>query len=214
MEEDNMEMNETQICKPHICKTSAFGKNTQGGHNDRICRRLLSKELTENTGNNISHVLDVGDDPFYWKYDIDLVCVSNRLKYSTVEIKADNYLPQHGIKNLFLEFIANDNKYIVSAGKKGTGCILYTKSDFLIFYFIKMDTYLVVPTAPLQEFVRKHLGTEKYRVRGCATTGADGRVLYNSYGIIVPVPDIMNEIADCRLVTSQYRYRDIAKEVA
>lgn len=203
-----------QAARPHIGNTSTFGKHSQGRRNDRICRRLLSKELTDNPGNHISHVLDVGDNPFYWKYDIDLLCVSEQLRYSAVEIKADNYPPQKGVKNLFLEFIANDSQYLASAGKRGTGCILFTKSDYLIFYFIKLDTYLVVPTVPLQEFVRKHLGTEKYKVKGCATTGEDGKVLYSSYGMIVPVPDIMNGIAGCRLLKSQYRYQDIAKEVA
>ncbi len=181
-----------------------YDYNPIGNRNDRICRKLLSKELLNES---ITHVIDVGDDSYFWKEDIDLVCISNKVKdrFITVEIKADGHKPTNGKKFIFCETVSNSNKYLISSGKEGVGNLFVTKSDYMIYYFVHTDTYLVVPTKQLQDFVRKNMRT--YSVKSCNTLGYDGRPLYTSYGLLVPVEDILRHL-NSKLITSKHHFKD------
>ena len=191
-------------------KKFTYDYNPTGNRNDRVCRALLAKELLNE---KTIHVIDVANDKFFQKKDIDIICINKELKSTTVEIKATNSGNAYGTKTVFLETISNSNKYLTSNSKEGRGCILITESDFLIFYFIRSDTYMIVKTKALQNYVQKHISSGKYPVKSTSTYGYNGMPLYDSYGLIVPVQDLITE-AGARIVTSKYKYDDIAKEVA
>lgn len=184
-----------------------YDYNPIGNRNDRVCRALLSKELLSD---NIAHVIDVGGDSYFWKEDIDLICVSKKQKdrFVTIEIKADGYKPVAGKKFIFCETISNNNKYLLSAGREGIGNLFITKSDFMVYYFIHTDTYLIVDTKELQEFVRKNMQT--YTVKSSPTYGYGGNVLYTSYGLLVPVEDILKNL-NSRLINSSHHFNDYLK---
>ena len=181
--------------------------NPIGNRNDRICRALLSKELLSDS---IMHVIDVGGDSYFWKEDIDLICVSKKDKdrFITIEIKADGYKPYNGQKYIFCETISNSNKYLMSSGREGIGNLFITKSDFMVYYFVHTDTYLIVETKQLQNFVRANL--QKYTVKSAPTYGYRGDVLYTSYGLLVPIDDILANL-NARLINSRYKFDDYLK---
>lgn len=181
-----------------------FDYNPIGNRNDRVCRALLSKELLSD---NITHVIDVGEDSYFWKEDIDLICVSRQEKnrFITVEIKADGYKPVKGKKYIFCETISNHNKYLLSAGREGVGNLFVTKSDFMVYYFVHSDTYLIVDTKELQEYVKRNM--QHYTVKSAPTYGYDGNVLYTSYGLLVPIEDILHHL-NAKLINSRYRFSD------
>ena len=193
-----------------LVNTKKFDYNPEGNRNDRICRALLAKELLN--GKTV-HVIDVSEDAFFQKKDIDIICINDKLKSATVEIKADNYGAVKGTKYVFLETISNSNKYLTSNSKEGRGCIMITESDFLIFYFIRSDTYMIVKTKLLQNYLHKHMNSGKYLVKSTSTYGYNGIPLYDSYGLLIPVSDLIESIG-ARVVESRYKYNDIAKEVA
>lgn len=179
--------------------------NPVGNRNDRVCRMLLSKELLSD---NITHVIDVADDSYFWKEDIDLICVTKQEKnrFITVELKADGYKPDNnGKKYIFCETVANSNKYLMSSGRDGIGNLFITKSDFMVYYFVHTDTYLVVDTKELQEFVRRNM--KKYTVKSANTYGYGGNILFTSYGLLVPIDDILQSL-NSKLITSRYRFDD------
>ena len=184
-----------------------YDYNPVGNRNDRICRALLSKELLSNT---ITHIIDVGSDAYFWKEDIDLICISNHKKnrFITVEIKADGFRPINGKKYIFCETISNSNKYLMSSGKEGIGNLFVTKSNFIIYYFIHTDTYLVIDTKELQEFVKKNM--QQYTVKSSSTYGYDGNVLYTSYGLLVPINDILQHL-NSKLINSRCQFNDYLK---
>lgn len=185
-----------------------YDYNPIGNRNDRVCRTLLAKELLSDT---ITHVIDVGGDSYFWKEDIDLICVSNQPKnrFITVEIKADGYRPSaNGKKYIFCETISNSNKYLITSGREGIGNLFITKSDYMLYYFIHTDTYLIVDTNELQEFVKNNMRT--YTVKSSDTYGYDGQILYTSYGLLVPVEDILHYLSS-KLITSRHRFEDFLK---
>ena len=182
--------------------------NPVGNRNDRVCRMLLSKELLSD---NITHVIDVADDSYFWKEDIDLICVTKQEKnrFITVELKADGYKPDNnGKKYIFCETVSNSNKYLMSSGRDGIGNLFITKSDFMVYYFVHTDTYLVVDTKELQEFVRRNM--KKYTVKSANTYGYGGNVLFTSYGLLVPIDDILQSL-NSKLITSRYRFDDFLR---
>lgn len=181
-----------------------YDYNPIGNRNDRVCRALLSKELLSDT---IAHVIDVGNDSYFWKEDVDLICVSTHPtnRFVTVEIKADGYKPVNGKKYIFCETISNSNKYLISAGREGLGNLFITKSDFMIYYFVHTDTYLVVDTKELQAFVKNNMRT--YNVKSCDTYGYEGKILYTSYGLLVPTEDILNCL-NAKIISSRHRFKD------
>lgn len=185
-----------------------YDYNPIGNRNDRVCRALLSKELLSE---NILHVIDVGNDSYFWKEDIDLICITKKDKdrFITVEIKADGYKPNYsGRKFIFCETVSNSNKYLMSSGREGVGNLFITKSDFMVYYFVHSDTYLVVDTKELQEFVSANM--RKYSVKSAPTYGYDGSVLYTSYGLLVPVDEILQNL-NAKLISSRYKFNDFLK---
>ena len=182
--------------------------NTVGNRNDRICRELLAKELLNE---KITHVIDVAEDSYFWKEDIDLICVNDNAKnrFVTIEVKVDGYKPVNGRKYIFCETISNSNKYLISSGREGLGNLFVSKSDYMLYYFIYSDSYLIVDTKELQEFVKANM--EKYNVKAANTLGYNGHTLYSSYGLLVPVEDVLKKL-NAKIIHSRYRFQDFVNK--
>lgn len=184
-------------------KNSNWDYNPEGNKIDRVCRRLLCKELINE---KIVGTLDVGDNSLFFKPDIDLLLVNKYYKLSSLEIKGDAHTEDRfGVRRVYLEYISNDNKFLSSNGNEGRGNVLECRAEFFCFYFIKTDEYLIMQTKKLQEWLTINQG--KYQVKTAPTRGRNGEILYSSYGIIVPTGVLINEI-HAELITSKYKYKD------
>jgi hypothetical protein len=181
----------------------------RGHDDDLIVRTLLKRELINK--NNIEHIIDVDDDNYFNKNDVDLILCSKKCDITTVEIKADGYKKINNIKYVFLELISNSVKYQKSEGQDGLGCCLTSNSKNFIFYFTQYDQYLIVKTNKLREFIRNN--KNNYEHKQAKTWAPDNsRIWYYSEGIIVPVPDLIN-LAGGILKDSNIKYLDIKNEL-
>ena len=75
-------------------------------------------------------VHNVEEDPAYQEHDVDLlwtIMERGRLRIIPVEIKGDRY---HQTGNFFFETVSNE-------GKGTAGCFLYTKAEWLFYYFVE-----------------------------------------------------------------------------
>ena len=181
-------------------------KNTfqESRKNDKVLRRLLVDELKRD---KIIHVVDVGDDKVFMPADIDLLIVNKDYRISSVEAKADNYGTTAGVKKIFIETISNDKKFAISGGIEGMGNARYSKSDYFLYYFIKLQSYLIIPTKQLQAWITVNLPKGKYEIKTAKTCGLDGKVLYNSYGMLVPINVLIDE-AGAKLFDAQCKWED------
>ena len=170
-----------------------FDYNPEGNRNDRIVRKLMAQELVNE---NIIGVLDVGDNSLFFAPDIDLLLVNKYYHIATAELKADNYdVGFDGKKRIYLEYISNNNKYLTSMGKEGIGNVLTSQSTYFIYYFIKTQSYLLMETKKLAEWVRQNVGVGKYQIKSAQTKGyLKDQVLFISYGLVVPINVLMDEI--------------------
>lgn len=185
-------------------KNQKWDYNPQGNLMDETVRKLLRDALISET--NIG-VLDVGDNNIFWPADIDLLLVSNDYHIQTLEVKAVGFgnAKYNNVSNLtlFIEYISNDRKFLATGGLQGQGCTRICKADYYLFYFTKMDYYLLLKTEKLQEFLESNL--EKYESKSAVTYGKNGEELYKSYGIIVPINALRQE-AGAKLIKSNCCY--------
>lgn len=181
----------------------------KGHDDDKIIRTLLSRELVNE---KTIYVYDIDHDEFFRELDVDLILTNYLFKYASVECKADGFpVLKDGKKYIFLELVSNSKKYESSGGQDGLGCILSSKAHFFIFYFIKFDYYLIINSRKLREFIRNN--ETKYKRKTANTWSPNNKqIWYSSYGIIVPVMDIV-EFCDGILKKSRYKYEDIKNEL-
>lgn len=182
----------------------------QQGHNDDlIIRTLLKRELIN--GKTI-YVLDIDNDTFFRKNDIDLLLINKFFKFKSVEVKADGFpILSDGKKYIFLELISNSKKYQETNGKLGQGCILTSKCDYFIFYFIKYDYYLIVESEKLKKYILEN--RDRYPEKRARTWSPDNsQIWYYSVGHVVPIDDIV-EHCSATIKYSRYKYDDIKKEL-
>ena len=133
-----------------------------------------AKEVTSWLEGKGYKVLNVENDKTYQDLDIDLIVTKlneGRTEVFTVEIKVDRYTSG----NFFFEITSNKTK--------GTpGCILYTNSDYIIYYFIKTKELYVITTCKL----RKYLLTNQNKFTKKECTSLAGKGSYQSEGLLIP----------------------------
>ena len=122
-------------------------------------------------------VHNVEADPAYQEYDIDLLwTVQTRegsLRVVLVEVKGDRY---HRTGNFFFETVSNE-------GKQTQGCFLYTKADFLFYYFVEIGRLYVLP----MEQVRPWFAANSHRFPERRTSTPAGISHYITVGRLVPI---------------------------
>lgn len=164
--------------------------NWAGHKQDAIARHIMS--ITFSGMYFVYQVYDVDNDMVYRNADIDLLVIKNNLVGSTyepvssIEIKADTYGYVRGKKYIFVETISNDCK--------GTrGWIYTTAAEYILYYFILLDQYIMVKTDVLRSAVEQ-ADARGYKRRKANTYSPDNRrLIYSSHGVLVPVDDILQD---------------------
>jgi hypothetical protein len=123
------------------------------------------KQFLEQEGKQVE---DVQDCKEWQPLDVDLLVNGQR-----VEVKGDRY---RNTGNLYIETEYN--------GKPG--CMLFTKSDYLVYYFVNDGRALLIPTKPLQDWVADNV--HKYPSHSPRTPS--GNKLVGSLGYRVKEADI------------------------
>ena len=77
-------------------------------------------------------VKNVEDDLYYRSIDVDLLWTCSDGKIISIEIKGDRW---HRTGNYFFETISNKSK-------NTQGCFLYTKADFIYYYFVNEKEFI------------------------------------------------------------------------
>lgn len=191
-------------------KNNKWDYNPSGNLMDQTTRRLMCSALLSDS---IIKCYDVGDDETFWSGDIDMLLVNKDFKIDTLEVKAVGFgNARNSLDELsvFLEYISNDKKYLLSGGKQGIGCTRICKATYYLFYFTKIDYYLLFETKQLQDFLERNL--EKFPSKASVTYGKNGEELYKTYGIIVPV-NVLRQEAGGRFIKSPLCYKKFEQEI-
>lgn len=184
--------------------------NPSGNLMDETTRRLMCSALLSDS---IIKCFNVGDDETFWPADIDLLLVKKNFTIDTLEVKAVGFGNEKNSLDelsVFLEYISNDKKYLQTGGKQGVGCTRICKATYYLFYFTKIDYYLLFETKQLQDFLERNL--EKFPSKASVTYGKNGEELYKTYGIIVPV-NVLRQEAGGRFIKSPLCYKKFEQEI-
>lgn len=139
---------------------------------------------------NTIEVVNVENEPNYREMDIDLLWKfrsnDDEEKCTSIEIKGDR---KYETGNFFFETISNE--------QKGTpGCFMYSKADYLFYYFIETELYIIPMNAAREWFIPR---MSEFKERKTTTpTGASGEH-YNTVGRLIPRIRLIKEVADVRL---------------
>ena len=130
-------------------------------------------------------VHNVEDDASYQVHDVDLlwtVLEKDRLRIIPVEIKGDRY---HRTGNFFLETVSNE-------GKGTPGCFLYSKAEWLFYYFLEVGQLYCLPMDKARPWFVHNLSRFKEQ-RTSTPTGVANRS-YVTIGCLVPIVTLLSEV--------------------
>lgn len=123
---------------------------------------------------NISSLLDVSLNKKYQKDDIDIIVNTEDGNVITYEIKTDSFLTG----NLFFEIVSNIER-------NTPGCMLYTKADYILYFFIKNGHLYKLPTIAFREWVVSN--KDKFKEKSV------NNKYYHSKGLLIPLSMIENK---------------------
>lgn len=123
---------------------------------------------------NISSLLDVSSNKKYQKDDIDIIVNTEDGGTITYEIKTDSFLTG----NLFFEIVSNTER-------NTPGCMLYTKADYILYFFIRNNNLYKLPTIAFREWVISN--RDKFKEKS-----VDNKY-YHSKGLLIPLTMIENK---------------------
>lgn len=130
-------------------------------------------------------------DPTYQRQDIDLIWTrflpDDSLKICTIEVKGDRYY-QTG--NYFFETVSNE-------GKNTPGCFLYTRADYIFYYFVAERELHILPMPATRTWFLAHLNN--FRERKTATPVAPGEA-YVTVGRLVPRSVVQAAVPGVRIL--------------
>lgn len=145
---------------------------------DKVNDYLLTLEET-------LEIINVEDDRAFQEFDIDLVQIINS-DVINIEVKADTYTSG----NFFFETVSNS--------AKGTeGCFMYTRADYLYYYFTKSRLVYILPMPSTREWFINNI--DRFTSKELATKKGN-KVLYHSYGYPIPIKDVIKEVANVMVV--------------
>jgi hypothetical protein len=130
-------------------------------------------------------VHNVEHDPAYQAHDVDLlwtILERGRLRIIPVEIKGDRY---HSTGNFFFETVSNE-------GKGTAGCFLYTKAEWLFYYFVEIGRLYCLPMGVVRPWFEARLT----RFRESRTSTPVGDEHYVTIGRLVPIQHLLDENPD------------------
>ena len=130
-------------------------------------------------------VHNVEDDKAYQHYDIDLLWTivekNGRLRIIPIEIKGDRY---HRTGNFFFETVSNESK--------GTaGCFLYTKAEWLFYYFVEIGVLYCLPMEKVRPWFEAN--NHRFEERRTSTPVRESQS-YVTVGRLVPIKTVLAEV--------------------
>jgi hypothetical protein len=124
-------------------------------------------------------VRNVEDVDQFRLIDVDLVWETEKRVYR-IEIKGDRW---HGSGNFFFETESNR--------EKGTpGCFLYTKADYVFYYFVVPRILYILPMPATRAWFLENM----HRFRERSTTTPAGHGSYTTVGRLVPIETVVREV--------------------
>lgn len=144
---------------------------------DKACIDIT--KYLESTGYK---VMNVEGDREYQKKDIDILIEKSGINLS-VEIKGDSYYP----KNFYIEEISNVNK-------NTPGCLLYTESDYIFYYFIKYKELYIIDTKEFQNWYKLNKDSGKLKEINTKIVTPVGGGYYQSYGRTLNIKILMKDL--------------------
>lgn len=120
-------------------------------------------------------VLDVQEDESFREQDIDLLVWIDKNgtpQKKRIEVKGDRY---HNTGNYFFETVSNKSK-------QTPGCFIYTKCDFLFYYFIDAQELHILTMPDVRNWFLKNQA--RFKISQTSTPVRDGH--YITVGRLVP----------------------------
>lgn len=129
-------------------------------------------------------VHNVEEEAAYQVHDVDLlwtVLEKERLRVIPVEVKGDRY---HRTGNFFFETVSNESK--------GTpGCFLYTKADWLFYYFLEIGRLYCLPMGKVRPWFIRSMSRFKEQRTSTPTLNGES---YVTIGRLVPITAVLAEV--------------------
>ena len=119
------------------------------------------------------YIEDVRDEPGYQKEDVDFVIFENG-EQAKIEVKTDFYTTG----NIFVE--------LESTLGKTRGCLLKTKSDFILYFFIKENKLFIIDTKEFQDYIVEN--KDRFPKKIVRNKG------YDTLGITIPYKILQEEM--------------------
>jgi hypothetical protein len=129
-------------------------------------------------------VHNVEEDAAYQAHDVDLlwtVLEKERMRVIPVEVKGDRY---HRTGNFFFETVSNE-------GKGTPGCFLYTKAEWLFYYFVEIGTLYCLPMVEVRPWFVQNMGRFKEQRTSTPTYSGES---YVTIGRLVPIKIVLAEV--------------------
>jgi hypothetical protein len=131
-------------------------------------------------------VHNVEDDSAYQEHDVDLLWAfidsEDQLRIIPVEVKGDKY---HKTGNFFFETVSNE-------GKGTTGCFLYTRAEWLFYYFVDSGALYCLPMHGVRPWFEQNM--DRFKERRTSTPVANGTRRYITVGRLVPIQTVLEEV--------------------
>ena len=99
-----------------------------------------------------------------------------------MEIKGDRH---HRTGNFFFETVSNESKGT-------TGCFLYTRAEWLFYYFVEVQTLYCLPMYSVRPWFEENM--DRFRERRTSTPVAEGQEHYVTVGRLVPIQTVLAEV--------------------
>lgn len=130
-------------------------------------------------------VHNVEDDAAYQAHDVDLlwtILEKEQLRIIPVEVKGDRY---HRTGNFFLETVSNE-------GKGTQGCFLYTRAEWLFYYFLEIGKLYCLPMAEARPWFLQNM--TRFKEQRTSTPTRSGQS-YVTIGRLVPITAVLTEVS-------------------
>ncbi|MCB8942439.1 MAG: hypothetical protein H6658_01560 [Ardenticatenaceae bacterium] len=129
-------------------------------------------------------VHNVEEEAAYQLHDVDLlwtVLEKERLRVIPVEVKGDRY---HRTGNFFFETISNE-------GKGTPGCFLYTKAEWLFYYFLEIGKLYCLHMEKVRPWFLANM--HRFKEQRTSTPTRSGSS-YVTIGRLVPITTVLAEV--------------------
>jgi hypothetical protein len=130
-------------------------------------------------------VTNVENVPEYQDMDIDLIWKTKKKTFK-IEIKGDRW---HKTGNFFFETKSNKEK-------NTPGCFIYTRADFIFYYFTEPKILYSLPMPATREWFNANV--QRFKERETTTPVNDGS--YTTVGRLVPINIVCEEVKGIKKV--------------